>query len=79
MWKFEKFEIIIKDNNVTEVTRTGTTTDFKGNIKNFTIIRKSKNTKEDTYDKRIGIVVSILKSLGFSRRIIGKISDILLE
>jgi hypothetical protein len=74
----ENFEIAIQD-NITTVKRNWDSISWKGELKHNTRIRKSKNTKDDIYDKRTGIVVAILKSLGFSRRVISKIANILLE
>lgn len=74
----ENFKIEITD-NITTVQRNCDFINWKGKLIHGTRICKSKNTEGDKYDKRIGIIVAVLKSLGFSRRIIGKIAEILLE
>jgi hypothetical protein len=67
------------DTNVVKTTREYDYIKWTGELKKGTRIRRSKNTSTDKFDKRIGIVVSILKTLGYSRRIVGKTSDLLLE
>ena len=74
----EHFKVVI-ENNETIVERDWSYINYKGELSNPTRTVKSKNTEGDIYDRRIGIIVAILKSLGFSRRIISKISNILLE
>lgn len=74
----EHFRVVIR-NNETEAKRDRSYIDNKGDLKDATTTCRSINTHGDAYDKKIGIVVAILKSLGFSRRIVRKISNILLE
>lgn len=78
MREVEHFKVVINGNK-TIVERDFCYKDYKGEIKYITRTVESKNTDEDIYDERIGIVVAILKSLGFSRRIVGKISNVLLD
>lgn len=74
----EHFEITINENE-TIAKRERDYIGWKGDLKHGTTICKSRNTKEDIYNKRISMVVSILKTLRFNRRIVRKICDILLE
>jgi len=76
--EIEHYKITIRDNE-TIAERDRSYIDYKGILRYATTTCKSNNTEGDIYDKKIGTIVSILKTLGFSRRIIGKISDILLE
>lgn len=76
--EIEHFKVTINDNE-TKVERDIVYKNWKDNLIYTTRTSKSKNTDGDTYNKKIGIVVAILKSLGFSRRIVGKISEILIE
>jgi hypothetical protein len=74
----QHFKVTIRGNETT-VERDRSYIDYKNNLRCVTTTCKSKNTESDTYNKKIGIVVSVLKTMGFSRRIIGKIVNILLE
>lgn len=76
--EIQHFKVTIKGNETT-VERDSNYIDFRNNLKCITTTCKSKNTEMDTYDKKIGVIVAILKTLGFSRRIIDKIVYILLE
>ena len=74
----ESFTLTINDNEII-AERKRDYIDYKDCLKHGTRICKSKNTKGDIYNRKIGIAVAILKTLGFSRRIVNKIADILLE
>ena len=74
----ELFTITINDNEII-AKRNRDYIDHKDCLKHGTRICKSKNTKGDIYDRKIGIIVAILKTLGFSRKIINQIVNILLE
>lgn len=63
------------NNNETKVIRNWNDVDSKLR----TNIKKSKNTSSDNYNKRIGIIVGILKTLGYSKRVINKIVNILVD
>jgi len=62
----EIFKIATKD-NIIFVERNYNYINYKGELKHATIKRKSKNTEGDNYVRRIGIIIAVLKTLGFSR------------
>jgi hypothetical protein len=76
--EIEFFKVTIADDN-TIAERNRNYINYRGELRYAITKCCSKNTEGDIYNKKIGIVVALLKSLGFSRRIVGKVSDVLLE
>lgn len=78
MREVQHFKVIIDDNEI-KTERDWCYKNYQNQLKHITSTCGSKCSSGDIYDKKTGIVVSILKTLGYSRRFLNKIIILLAE